>query len=274
MPVSPETGEAAGPPQEVVATTREDSRGSWSPDSHSVAFNSDRAGDMNIWVHSAQDGSDRAVTRGPGGDFQPQWSPDGRRLVFFSSRSGSADIWTVEVGNGALRALTTGKSIEVNPFFSPDGSRIAYQSDESGRLEVWVMRADGSERKQVTRVGVIGHFLRWSKDGGSIVFRCPCDGKPRVMRVAASGGEPMPLPEVNGGSHLSFSPDGTRIMDVVAHKALWVSPLGGGSPKMIFEFDDPDARIDYPVWSPEGRFVLFDRFRPQGGDIWSIEGLE
>ncbi len=34
------------------------------------------------------------------------------------------------------------------------------------------------------------------------------------------------------------------------------------------------ARIEYPVWSPDGRSVLFDRFRPQGGDIWMMEGAE
>jgi Tol biopolymer transport system component len=56
-------------------------------------------------------------------------------------------------------------------------------------------------------------------------------------------------------------------MDVAGHKVLWVSPLDGGSPEKVFEFDDPDARIDYPVWSPDGQWILFDRFRPQGGDI-------
>jgi Tol biopolymer transport system component len=29
-----------------------------------------------------------------------------------------------------------------------------------------------------------------------------------------------------------------------------------------------------PAWSPDGRWVLFDRFRPQGGDIWMMEGFE
>jgi len=33
-------------------------------------------------------------------------------------------------------------------------------------------------------------------------------------------------------------------------------------------------RVDYPVWSPDGKWVLFDRFRPQGGDIWVIDGVE
>jgi Tol biopolymer transport system component len=73
---------------------------------------------------------------------------------------------------------------------------------------------------------------------------------------------------------MSLSPDGSRVMDVVAHKVLWVSTLLGGKPEKVFEFEDSDARIDYPVWSPDGRWVLFDRFRPQGGDIWVMEGLD
>ena len=63
-------------------------------------------------------------------------------------------------------------------------------------------------------------------------------------------------------------------MDVVGHKTLWVSPLQGGEAAQVFQFEDPADRIDYPVWSPDGRWVLFDRFRPQGGDIWLLQGLE
>jgi len=73
---------------------------------------------------------------------------------------------------------------------------------------------------------------------------------------------------------MSLSPDHSRVMDVVGHKTLWVSPLSGGKPEAVFAFDDPDARIDYPVWSPDGRAILFDRFRPQGGDIWMLDGVE
>jgi hypothetical protein len=94
------------------------------------------------------------------------------------------------------------------------------------------------------------------------------------MKVALDGSEPEPLPEIAGGAHMSFSPDHSRILDVVGHKSMWVSPLGEGAPEKVFEFEDPDVRIDYPVWSPDGRFVLFDRFRPQGGDVWLMEGVE
>jgi Tol biopolymer transport system component len=62
-------------------------------------------------------------------------------------------------------------------------------------------------------------------------------------------------------------------MDVVGHKVLWVSPIAG-KPEKVFEFSDPAVRIDYPVWSPDGKWVLFDRFRPQGGDIWVMDNFE
>jgi Tol biopolymer transport system component/TolB-like protein/Tfp pilus assembly protein PilF len=272
LPVS-SSGAALGEPQSVVATTREDSRGAWSADGGSLAFNSDRAGHMNVWVHSLGDGSTRPLTHGPGGDFQPNWAPDGSRLAFFSNRSGNADVWTVDVKTGALEQLTHGTAVDANPFFSPDGRSIAYHSDSGGHMEVWVMKADGSAARPLTRVGVAGHFMRWTPDGRAVVFRSSTP-KVQVFRVDVADGEPVPLAEVAGGSHISFSPDATAILDVVGHKALWLSPLTGGAPSKVFEFDDPSARIDYPVWSPDGRFVIFDRYRPQGGDVWVMRGLE
>ncbi len=275
LPVSPQSGLATGTPEGLISTTREDSRGSWSPDSKMVAFNSDRAGEMNIWLFTLADSSTRQLTTGHGGDFQANWSPDENKIAFFSSRSGSPNIWEVEIASGTLRRLTSNSGVNVNPFYSPEGTFIAYQSDQSGRLEVWVMNADGSNPRRLTNVGVTGHFMRWATDGLGIVFRCTCNGKPATMMVSVSGGEPQPFAETMlGGSHMSFSPDRTRIMDVVGHKVLWVSPVNGGKPEKVYEFPDPDARIDYPAWSPDGRWVMFDRFRPQGGDIWAMSGVE
>ncbi len=274
LPVDPRTGRPSGAPEKLVESSREDSRGAWSPAGSRVAFNSDRGGAMNLWIREA-DGRLVQVTRGAGGDFQPNWAPDESRLVFFSSRSGHPGVWSVNLTDGALTSLSPTargerRGIEINPIFSPGGDRIAFQSDADGRLEVWVMDADGAHPRQLTRVGITGHFMRWTDDGLSIVFRSA--GAPaRTLRAAADGGTPAPLPEIAGGAHMSFSPDRRRIMDVVGHKTLWVSPLDGGRPEPVFEFDDPAVRIDYPSWSPDGRWVLFDRFRPQGGDIWIAE---
>jgi Tol biopolymer transport system component len=274
LPVSPETGAAAGPPAPVVVSTREESRGAWSPDGRMIAFNSDRQGEMNIWLRDLGSAADRRLTSGPGGDYQPSWAPDGRTLVFFSARAGNSDIWAVSVADGHLRRLTDDPGMDTNPFYSPDGLSIAFMSDRLGRTDVWVMNADGSGQRRLTSTGAGGHFLRWTKDGRGIVFRAETGAERRIMRVALEDGATTPLPEVASGAHMSWSPHESILMDVRGHRTLWAYPVDGTPPRRVFEFEDADVRIDYPVWSPDGRRVLFDRAEPHGGDLWLLDGIE
>ncbi|HEV7242959.1 MAG TPA: protein kinase [Thermoanaerobaculia bacterium] len=269
LPVDPQTGEATGVPEQVVAGARESSRGAWSPDGEHIAFGSDRGGEMNLWLLSLRDGRTRRLTSGAGGDYQPNWSPDAQSLVFFSGRANAIDIWRYDFDGEVLTRLTRGAAININPFFSPDGRHVAFLSDRDGRLEVFVMNANGSGVRQLTTCGVTGHFLRWTHDGARIFFRCP--SARTTMTIALDGGEPEPTAEVIGGAHMSLSPDQSLMMDVLGHRTLWCSPLQGGAPRKVFEFDDAESRIDYPVWSPDGRWILFDRFQPQGGDVWAVE---
>ena len=261
-------------PKRIVATTREDSRGSWSPDGKSIAFNSDRDGDMNIWISAADGSGARPLTRGAGGDFQPNWSPDGSHIVFFSSRGGNSNIWEADVASGTLRQLTHSPALQINPFYSRRGDQIAFVSDQSGRLEVWVMKSDGTAARPLTSVGVSGHFIRWTPDE-EILFRCPCNGEAKLMQIAtAANSEPrivMALPK-GAGAHMSFSPDGTEMIDVVGHKTLWRYHLPDAIATKLFEFPDKEVRIDYPTLSPDGHTILFDGFHPEGGDLWLMKG--
>jgi serine/threonine-protein kinase len=252
----------------LVSTTREESRGEWSRDGKLLAFNFDRGGDMNIWTMDGQTGNLDQLTSGKGGDYQPTWSGDGSTLAFLSSRSGNLDVWVVTRRDKRLRQLTKAPGIDVNPFISPDGKTIAYQSDASGRLELWLMKADGSGARQLTRDGIGGHFMRWMRDGSRILCRLPGAG---VAIVAVDGSAPTLLSHVKGGSHLSLSPDETHIADVIGHKTIWVSPVASGEPRALFAFEDPQIRIDYPVWSPDGGSITFDRFKPEGGDVWLLQ---
>jgi eukaryotic-like serine/threonine-protein kinase len=274
LPVTPATGRPRGAPEPVVMTTRVESRGAWSPDGRQVAFNSDRLGEMNIWLHGVADSSERQLTGGPGGDYQPHWAPDGRSIVFFSARDGNPDIWSVQLGDGRLTQLTGDPATDTNPFYSPDGRQIAFLSDRGGRSEVWVMAADGSSPRRLTSIGAGGHFLRWTRDGKSIVFRAESGTQIQIFRVSVDDGALTRVPDIASGAHMSFSPDQSLILDVKGHKALWVYPLKGQPAYQVFAFADPDMRIDYPVWSPDGESVLFDRAAPRGGDLWLIQGTQ
>jgi serine/threonine-protein kinase len=274
LPVDPKTGQPTGEPEPLVRTTRVESRGAVSPDGRTIAFNSDRLGEMNIWLRGIADSTERQLTQGPGGDYQPDWAPDGLSLVFFSARSGNADIWSVSTRDGQLTRLTDSPATDTNPFYSPDGRRIAFLSDRSGRSELLVMNADGSAPRAVLPVVAGGHFLRWTQDGQGIVFRAESGALVQIYRVSVDGGSLTRLPAVVSGAHMSFSPDQSRILDVRGHKTLWVYPVDGSSPRQVFAFDDPEVRIDYPTWAPDGRWIVFDRAAPRGGDLWMIEGVQ
>jgi serine/threonine-protein kinase len=274
LPVSPTTGQPTGAPAALLTTSRVESRGAWSPDGRRIAFNSDRLGEMNIWVRELESGAERQVTTGAGGDYQPAWAPDGSQLLFFSARGGNADIWRVAVADGALVRVTDDPSIDTNPFPSPDGRWIAFLSDRTGRNEVWVMAADGTGQRRLTSVGAGGHFLRWTPDGSAILFRAESGSQLRTMRVTVADGQLTQLTDVASGAHMSLSPSQQVVMDVRGHKTLWAYPLDGRPATRVFEFPDPDVRIDYPTWSPDGRWVLFDRAAPLGGDLWTMEGLQ
>ena len=116
--------------------------------------------------------------------------------------------------------------------------------------------------------------MRWSRDGASLIFRSPNSSQPGLWKAPLNGGEPVFFITSKGGSHISFSPQYDLIMDVIGHKEMWVTPLRGEPLRKIFEFSDPEIRIDYPVWSPDGKWVLFDRVKPQGGDIWLVDNIE
>ena len=60
--------------------------------------------------------------------------------------------------------------------------------------------------------------------------------------------------------------------EVISSPEMFLAAAGERT--RVFEFDDPDSRIDYPVWSADGRWVYFDHADYQGGDIWLLEGLD
>jgi len=233
---------------------------------------------MNLWLHPMTGESDVQITRGPGGDYQPNWSPDGKSLAFFSLRSGNADIWLVNVENGkatgAPRQLTTDKQMDMNPFFSPDGRYICFMSDRLGSTGLFVMDADGSNQRSLDQKAG-GHFLGWygnsvaveKYDNGEYAMaRLSLEVKLEVLRNFGTG--------MHVGGHVSFSPDRSAFMELNNHLTIWVFPLKDGEPQPVFRFLGANEHIDYPVWSPSGRWVLFDRMISQGSDIYLVDGLE
>ena len=236
-----------------------------------IAFNSDRFGDMNLFIWRGSDNSVTQVTKGPGGDFQADWSPDLQNLVFFSARNGNSDIFTVSTNAlSEPKALTTSPNSDYNPFYSPDGKHVLFGSDRDGGSELYVMKADGSDQRILIRDSSTGHFMRW-QDSETVFNRVRMDGESRFYRIFLDNRDPepvttiFPLPRIGG--HGSFSPDQKFWMDLNGpHTHIWTLEPGEESGSAIYN-SQAGVTLDYPVWSPNGKWATFDYAKPGSSEI-------
>jgi len=284
--IDPVTGQTNGPPAEPMPfnSNSEDSRAAWAPttDENMIAFNSDRNGDMNLFIWREADNSITPVTTGgPGGDYQATWSGDLKQLAFFSSRAGNADVWVVDTNaNSTPVRLTTHPGLDYNPFFSPDGKQIVFASDRADTgLELHIMNADGSDQRLLTRDAAIAHFHPWY-DTESVLNALDRDGIVSYYRIFPSTGHEEKIltidPKINDfGGHTSLSPDKQRIMELNwPHTHIMVMGLGTENGGTIYHYPHPDAKLDYPWWSPDGRWATFDMSLPRSSEIYLAEWEE
>ena len=147
----------------------------WSPDGSRLAFRSDRAGPLRIYI-SKGIGS-REVTELTAGQFDvpSSWTPDGKELAFTrgsASVGGNSDIYVVAVDQPRqARAVVATEASETFPEFSPDGKWLAYCSNETGRVELYVQPYPGPGRRvTLTSEGIVSEPA-WSKNTNEIFYR-------------------------------------------------------------------------------------------------------
>ena len=162
-----------------------------------------------------------------------------------------------------LTRLTSDPGLTTDPALSPDGTLLAYASDRGGEgnLDIWVQQVTGGEAVRLTHHEADEREPSFSPDGGRIAFRSEREGG-RIYVVSALGGEPRLI--AKQGRRPRFSPDGKEIAywvgtpgsDIWApgdSKTYVVASTGGVPRQLQADF----AAACFPVWSPNGRHILF-----------------
>jgi TolB protein len=228
----------------------------WSPDGQWIAFDSDRAGDVQVFIMRADGSRERQLTFRPGFTADAAFAPDGERIVFQHARPDQpGDLYIMDLQTREWQRVTrTRNASEILPQFSPDGQWIAYtQLLEQGAPAVYLVRPDGSDRHRLTPLRLHAGIPDWRPDGQRIVFTTNIDvpnsdiytihpnghGLRQLTRGPAEDFDAAYSPR---GGRLVFSStrgpgesaniwlmhnDGTRLRPVITHDAFDVAPDWG-----------------------------------------------
>ena len=178
-----------------------------------------------------------------------------------------------------LRQITFDHGMTADPAISPDGKLLAFASDRAGagKLDIWVKQIDGGDPVAVTKDAADDYQPTFSPDGARIAFTSERDGG-GIYVMPALGGEASLL--VPKASQPRFSPDGQYLLYVTgvptqrvgmgtAGSHLFAMPLQGGSPVELNK--GCSIVTSGPIWTPDGRRILFPGMCGGSGDIWAAD---
>jgi TolB protein len=161
-----------------------------------------------------------------------------------------------------LQQLTDLVGMEESPAISPDGKTVAFVARADGRRQIWIRLLAGGAPLQITRDDADHELPRWAPDSSALIYFVPSATPGEhgtIWEIAALGGEPRRLAAALSGGDLShdgrrialFRFEGTQIALVLVTRdgsvAEQVKPMLA------------DSSYEYPRWSPDARWIAFQR---------------
>jgi Tol biopolymer transport system component len=169
----------------------------WSPDGTRIAFQSNRAGNLDIWSMNAEGSDLRQLTDHPEPDYLPSWSSAAGR-IFFTSWRREADqepraphVYAMDAdGSNERRIVNESLNVSGGASPSPDGRRIVFERKRGNGADVYLADADGRNEQRLTddeARDVHNGAPTFSPDGHWIAFHSD-DGQSAALVVMKTDG--------------------------------------------------------------------------------------
>ncbi|TCS93147.1 TolB family protein [Hazenella coriacea] len=163
-------------------------------------------------------------------DASPRWSPNSKKIVF--SRS-DGNIYTIQVDSKKITNLTKTDETIINsePDWSPDGSKIIFHSNRTDRSHLYVMNANGSNVKQLTGLH--------NDESSEYSAHFSPNGKKIIFGRAGHGNADIYIMNADGSSQINLT-------------------------------KDFDQAVATPIWSPDGKKILYTINNPEDSSNSSL----
>ena len=163
------------PVSNLLATSRNEMDGTWSPVADQYAYSTDRTGTAQAWIRSRTGDWERPLVTEK--DFGMAWitsinetnfSWDGQRIAYAVGGDNGHSVWVSSLQGGSPQRLTPGQADQRSPTWSPDGSWLAFLESTGGHWTLKKAPLGGSQEPVVLRKGCLRSHPKWSKRGDRI----------------------------------------------------------------------------------------------------------
>jgi serine/threonine protein kinase len=189
------------------------------------------------------------------------------RLEIHDTVAGVADVTDAPALQPAIadvefQRLTDFVGMKESPAVSPDGRMVAFVSLHNGRRQIWIRLLAGGVPLQVTRDDNDHNEPRWAPDASTLLYHSPSAGPAEqgaLWEIAALGGPSRRVTAALSGGDVSH--DGRRIalfQSSTEHIEL-VTMARDGSQRVCVARGSPGSIYRSPRWSPDDRFLAFQR---------------
>jgi Tol biopolymer transport system component len=212
---------------------------------------------------------------------EPNYSRDGTKVV--------GNIWSIPGQNIGFYDYTTekltpithlgpissGEGITYWAVFSPDAKEVAYWFSPRGKQtgELRVSGLDGKTRTICRNLTGTIYPCDWLPDGSAVLaFARDADESWRLGLVPAQGGEFKELCNIGlEATSAAVSPDGRFIaygIEVEGKGDIAIMTVEGETVGSLVSHPAEDVT---PLWSPDGKYVVFKSDRHGGGaGLWGV----
>jgi Tol biopolymer transport system component len=201
-------------------------------------------------------------------------SPDGKKIAYYIAGQTKQGIGVLDLKSGATKVLVeSGAGGQASKVWSPQSNKIAYRLNGN---ELHICDIDAANTQLFYKSPEYKLYpTDWSKDGKKIL--CFFEAQDMTMRIGtiASDGQVRFLASGNQtefSSEPKFSPDGRYIVcsmkDEKGNSDIFILSSDGSQKERVASYP---GRDENPVWSPDGKYLLFISDRNRSADLWGIE---
>ncbi|HEV7704800.1 MAG TPA: protein kinase [Gemmatimonadaceae bacterium] len=245
-----------------------------SADGKWLFYDSDLAGNSDIFRLPLAGGDPEQLTTERADDFAPDPSPDGREVVFHSWRDGqSRDLYAMRLDGGGVQRVTNTPTLqEALAHWSPDGNALVY-ANLTTAMGLYISRRDATGHWSQKQLRKRGFFPIWSPDGRTIAFT-PEVRSVSIRAISVDSGIERPLFDGQHEIHwMTWAKDGLiYFTDQDAHgdASIYSLSLAGGAPRLLVRFD-PLLHSSFRAALTVGNGRIYFSSESRESDVWVME---